>query len=149
MGTARVSPNGRYLAFMSERSLTGYDNRDANSGQPDEEVFLYDEASSHLVCASCDPTGARPDGIHVPGEGEFNEHPLPLVERVGTWGGRWLSGSIPSWTRPETEGNGLSAITTYQARYLSDDGRLFFDSADALVLVVCIPACKNRLSLSQ
>ena len=27
---------------MSERSLTGYDNRDAASGKPDEEVFLYD-----------------------------------------------------------------------------------------------------------
>ena len=31
--TARVSPDGRYLAFMSDRSLTGYDNRDALSGQ--------------------------------------------------------------------------------------------------------------------
>ena len=30
--TGRVSPNGRYLAFMSQRSLTGYDNRDAVSG---------------------------------------------------------------------------------------------------------------------
>ncbi len=28
--TARVSPDGRFLAFMSERSLTGYDNRDAS-----------------------------------------------------------------------------------------------------------------------
>ena len=28
--TARVSPNGRYLAFMSEASLTGYDNEDVN-----------------------------------------------------------------------------------------------------------------------
>ena len=26
--TARVSPNGEYLAFMSDRSLTGYDNED-------------------------------------------------------------------------------------------------------------------------
>ena len=39
--TARVSADGHWLAFMSERSLTGYDNRDARSGQPDEEVFLY------------------------------------------------------------------------------------------------------------
>jgi DNA-binding beta-propeller fold protein YncE len=34
--TARVSPNGRYLAFMSRESLTGYDNRDALSGEADE-----------------------------------------------------------------------------------------------------------------
>ena len=39
--TARVSPDGRWLAFSSERSLTGYDNHDAASGQPDQEVFLY------------------------------------------------------------------------------------------------------------
>ena len=32
--TARVSPNGRYLAFMSNRSLTGYDNHDVVTGRP-------------------------------------------------------------------------------------------------------------------
>ena len=37
--TSRVSPNGRFLAFMSERSLTGYENRDVSSGVSDEEVF--------------------------------------------------------------------------------------------------------------
>ena len=30
ISTARVSPNGRYLAFMSKMPLTGYDNLDAN-----------------------------------------------------------------------------------------------------------------------
>ena len=34
--TARVSPNGRWLAFMSDRRLTGYDNLDVASGVPDE-----------------------------------------------------------------------------------------------------------------
>ena len=58
--TARVSPDGGWLAFMSERSLTGYDNRDAVSGQPDEEVFLYDARSGRVVCGSCSPTGGRP-----------------------------------------------------------------------------------------
>ena len=60
--TARVSPNGRYLAFMSLVSLTGYDNTDAVSGQPDLEVYLYDAGSGRLVCVSCNPTGARPVG---------------------------------------------------------------------------------------
>ena len=32
--TARVSPDGVWLAFMSQRSLTGYNNRDAVSGKP-------------------------------------------------------------------------------------------------------------------
>ena len=61
---SRVSPNGRYLAFMSDKpSLTGYDNIDAVSGKPDEEVYLYDAVAGRLVCASCDPTGARPVGV--------------------------------------------------------------------------------------
>jgi hypothetical protein len=51
--TARVSPDGQYLTFMSERSLTGYENRDANSGEPDEEVFLYDANTGRTICASC------------------------------------------------------------------------------------------------
>ncbi len=43
--TAQVSASGEWLAFMSDRSLTGYDNEDLSSGTPgermDEEVFLY------------------------------------------------------------------------------------------------------------
>jgi hypothetical protein len=63
--TAVVSADGRWLAFMSELPLTGYDNRDAVSAQRDEEVFLYDAVSRRLVCASCNPTGARPHGAAV------------------------------------------------------------------------------------
>ena len=59
----RVSPNGRWLAFMSNRSLTGYDMHDAFSGRPDEEVYLYDASGDKLVCASCNPSGARPVGV--------------------------------------------------------------------------------------
>ena len=120
--TARVSPNGEYLAFMSDRSLTGYDNIDANSGVADEEVFLYGASSRRLVCASCDPTGARPVGIHDP-----STFPRLLVDKPAVWRGRWLAGSIPGWTAVNL------AYALYQSRYLSNEGRLFFDSADALV----------------
>ena len=123
--TSRVSPNGRYLAFMSERSLTGYDNRDAGSGVPDEEVFLYDASSKRLVCASCDPTGARPVG-----KLELNretEHSGPLTDYGNVWGGKWVAANIPGWTTESL----VSA--QYQSRYLSDSGRLFFNSGDALV----------------
>ncbi len=122
-GNWRVSPNGRWLAFMSRKSLTGYDNRDAVSGQPDSEVYLYHAETSpagalepgKLVCASCDPTGARPTGV--------NED----AERQG-----WTAASVPyrmeiaSFSFPEVG-------PLYQSRYLSDSGRLFFDSNDALV----------------
>ncbi len=60
--TARVSPDGQYLAFMSDRDLVGYDTADTATGHADEEVYLYDAETGRLVCASCDPTGARPHG---------------------------------------------------------------------------------------
>jgi hypothetical protein len=120
--TSRVSRDGRWLAFMSDRSLTGYDNRDAVSGELDEEVFLYGVSSGRLMCASCNPTGARPTGMFDTGK-----TPLLLVDLADVWGGRWLAGLIPGWT-PDRNHHAL-----YQSRYLSDNGRLFFDSSDALV----------------
>jgi hypothetical protein len=120
--TSRVSPDGRYLAFMSSRSLTGYDNSDANSGEQDEEVFLYDSDTGHVSCASCDPTGARPSGTLDAGA-----YPGLLGDSNAIWGGHWLASLIPGWTPID----GARAI--YQSRYLSDSGRLFFDSNEALV----------------
>jgi hypothetical protein len=57
-----VSPDGRWLGFSAEAPLTGYDNRDAKTGLADGEVYLYDAATEKLICASCNPTGARPIG---------------------------------------------------------------------------------------
>lgn len=122
--TARVSPDGQWLAFMSDRPLTGYDNHDASNGNRDEEVFLYHASSQALVCASCEPTGARPTGVFDPGLGEG---PSLLVDRARAWEGHWLAASLPGWTMHELNGSSVQ-----QPRYLSDSGRLFFDSADAL-----------------
>jgi hypothetical protein len=121
--TSRVSPNGRYLTFMSDRSLTGYENQDANSDVPDEEVFLYDVSTGRVVCASCDPTGGRPVGLLV--GGLFDERLVDYTREL--WENRWLAGNVPGWTTKDT------ASALYQSRYLSDSGRLFFNSADALV----------------
>ncbi len=119
--TARVSPDGRYLAFMSDRSLTGYQNMDAFSGKPDEEVYLYDASTQGLVCASCNPTGARPVGIEYGNAGR-------LVGGDRVWPpSAWLAANIPGWTPFRVDG------ALYQSRYLSDSGRLFFNSNDALV----------------
>ncbi|MGA2165289.1 MAG: hypothetical protein ABSH36_12570 [Solirubrobacteraceae bacterium] len=102
-----VTPEGSRLAFVSERSLTGYDNEQAEPGECENnigeagfretgkcrEVYLYDAEAGGmegLVCASCNPSGARPVGS---------------------------SGFTP------TEVN----------RNLAEDGRLFFESRDALV----------------
>jgi hypothetical protein len=122
--TARSSPNGRWFTFMSTRPLTGYDNRDAGSGQRDAEVFLYDAVNRSLSCVSCNPTGARPLGIF-----DTSREVLPhlLVDVPSSWRERWLAASIPGWTT-NSLGHAL-----YQSRYLSDSGRLFFNSSDALV----------------
>jgi WD40-like Beta Propeller Repeat len=73
---AVVSPNGNRLAFTSEASLTGYDNQQAAEKECEGEtaiallvenkkcleVYLYDAETNTLVCASCNPSGARPVG---------------------------------------------------------------------------------------
>jgi hypothetical protein len=85
--TVRVTSGGN-LAFESEQSLTGYDNEHAEAGECEErsniygqesgrcrEVYLYDAGSSSrpptLVCASCDPSGARPVGPASIGNGSL------------------------------------------------------------------------------
>jgi hypothetical protein len=119
---ARVSPDGEWLAFMSQRSLTGYTNRDAVSGEPDEEVYLYNGGTERLACTSCDPTGARPHGV------EYSGTNLSLVEGNKAWESTtWLAANVPGWSQYTL----TDAI--YQSRYLSNSGRLFFNSSDALV----------------
>jgi hypothetical protein len=64
-GAARVSPDGTRLLFLSRESLTGYDNTDLTTGEPDSEAFLYDGS---LTCVSCNPTLGRPIGsATIPG----------------------------------------------------------------------------------
>jgi NHL repeat len=130
--SARVSPNGRYLVFDSDRSLTGYDNADAVSGRPDEEVFRYDLTGDRLVCVSCNPTGARPVGVDDARQSLLVDRPHAWLEEsrtgpTGTEEGHWLAGNLPTW-QEHMKGGG-----TYQPRSLLDDGRVFFNSPDGLV----------------
>jgi DNA-binding beta-propeller fold protein YncE len=151
--TARVSPNGEWLAFSSERSLTGYDNQDVSeeesfveephgNGAPnppktkvhhDEEVFEYHAATDTLACASCDPTGARPVG-EIVREPLDNGLEAGLVNTVVDptqyefWDKiQWLAGDLPGGEAFE------GSAARYQPRALTDEGRLFFDSGSALV----------------
>jgi DNA-binding beta-propeller fold protein YncE len=129
--TDRVSPDGRYLAFMSRRALSGYDNRDAQSGKPDQEVFLYDSdaggGQGGLICASCEPSGGRPRGVQYK---QINTEDGGLAGGFAIWPeGAWIAASVPSWAAI-SENHGFAL---YQSRYLSDAGRLFFNAADALV----------------
>jgi hypothetical protein len=103
----KVSADGQHLAFMSVRPLTGYDNVDANSGEADAEVFLYDAGADELICGSCNPSGSRPSGSNV-----------------GSVKPRWVAAQILGWENSH-----------YDARWVSDDGsRLYFQSFDALAV---------------
>jgi DNA-binding beta-propeller fold protein YncE len=105
---ARVSPDGRHLAFMSTAPIGDYDNTDAISGKPDAEIYLY-QAGGQLHCISCNPTGARPVGRQII-DGAFPT-------------GIWAAARIP-----------VAENQLYAPRALSADGpRLFFESADALL----------------
>ena len=107
--TAEASPDGRYLAFLTQRPLdAGYDNNGPCTyvpvtetepthyvDGPCPEAYLYDSVTARLVCASCNPSGSAPLGWSV-------------LRRIND------GGAFP------------------QPRYLTDTGRLFFDSEDSL-----------------
>jgi len=122
----RVSPNGQWMTFMSQRELTGYDNHDAITGTPDYEVYLYHAPTESgaeagkLVCASCNPTGARPIGVEIPND-------FTLIASYTVWTGEHVAANLPLWDGVELGYN------LYQPRFLSDSGRLFFNSSDALL----------------
>ena len=86
---ARVSPNGRWLAFV-------FDPENDESFN----VYRYDAIADELVCASCNPAGATHSGLH----------------------GFSFSGGESDPAHIERSPNNLL-----------DDGRLFFESKDALV----------------
>jgi DNA-binding beta-propeller fold protein YncE len=114
----RASPNGEWFAFMSNSTLTSYDNRDAVTGQPDEEVYLYSAASGRLVCASCNPTGARPTG--APAENL----------RLAVYATRWetpIAATVPAWAPYR------NTFSVYDPRFLTNQGRLFFNAVEGLV----------------
>jgi hypothetical protein len=80
--------------------------------------------SGTVVCASCNPSGARPTGVL-----DTDAYPGLLVDRypLSNLHGHWLAGSITGWENEPRE------ASWYQPRYLSDSGRLFFNAADGLV----------------
>lgn len=121
---ADSSPSGRYLAFMSQRDLTHYDNRDATSGEAAQEVFRYDSLTARLKCVSCDSTGARPHSA-VPSQA-FGA----LVDPQGQW-------RLPTAaTLPEASAGvsvGAQPISFYRPRAALDNGRVFFNAIDSLV----------------
>ncbi|HEV7615876.1 MAG TPA: hypothetical protein VGO36_06570 [Solirubrobacterales bacterium] len=106
-GTARVSADGRHLAFVSAATgLADYDNRNLKTGTAEAEVYLYTAppgaGAGGLACASCRPNGERPL-------------------------------AAASLTGASFNGTGFNLAHSYKPRALSDAAnRLFFNSFDQL-----------------
>ncbi len=81
---SEATPDGRHLVFVSERSLTGYDNGQA------EEVFTYDYGSGRIICVSCKPTGESPTHPRFEPSQAAESAFLP-VSHVNTHVTRWMS----------------------------------------------------------
>jgi hypothetical protein len=62
---AQATPDGNYLLFISRNPLTGSDNRDRLSEEPDVEIYRFDRGAGSLVCVSCVPARSRPIGRQV------------------------------------------------------------------------------------
>ncbi len=120
--SASASPDGRYLAFMSDSSLTGYDNRDAKSNEAVEEVFRYDALSDRLDCISCNPSGASPEGK------VSSSNEVTGADNHSIWASRWVAAILPVPQESENEGFSL-----HRPRVVHDDGRVFFNAIDSLV----------------
>jgi len=130
---SQVSGDGRWLVFMSDRSLTGRDMRDARSGIPVEQVYLAHTqidgggvlTGSTLVCVSCLATGGRPTGV------EYDALTPGIDGNSTLWPAeRLLAGSVPAWTESQESQVGDAV---YQSRFVFGDGRVVFNSVDGLV----------------
>jgi hypothetical protein len=171
VNTAVVNPAGSQLAFISERSLPtvnfpkGYDAQQAqpNVGECEteletnevesgmcREVYLYDAETGGLVCASCNPSGARPVGpANLPGV-LFRTQPFASYRPRDLLAGGALffdsrdalvSGAVGGQRNVyEFEGGGVHAVSNvaggYESFFLdaSPDGEnAFFASADRLL----------------
>jgi hypothetical protein len=122
--SAQASPTGRFFTFTSERSLTGYENRNG-SGKLTTQVFVYDSDADEapLTCASCNPSGAAAVGEQILSNVQF----FP-PDPAQLWRKKWASAILPEATQTETEGRSL-----YRPRSMLDNGRVFFNSVDPLV----------------
>ncbi|HEX3043072.1 MAG TPA: hypothetical protein VHP56_13375 [Solirubrobacterales bacterium] len=122
--SATISPDGRYLAFTSQRSLTGYENQNA-ANQANTEVYLYDTQAGpdQLTCISCNPSGAAAVGEQLPGKVA-----LFPPDPGGLWAGRWVAATLPQATQSESSGPSF-----YRPRSVLNTGRVYFNSVDPLV----------------
>lgn len=142
-----ASPDGGSLAFESTESLTGFDNRvqsgsscqlteeEQFEGSPQcKEVYLYDWASNSLVCASCNPSNARPLGPSLlPGW----SNPFTQPHYLASDGGRVFFESFDALA--PADGNGRSDAYEFERNghgTCSSSSPSYTEEADGCVFLV-------------
>jgi hypothetical protein len=98
----RVTPDGRHLIFVDERSpfpAGGYDHsHSCNNGFGCREFYVYSADTGQLACASCNPSGAAAtgDAFVTGGSGAHGLADASLHEnRAVSADGRWVFFSSP------------------------------------------------------
>jgi hypothetical protein len=105
--TSRVTADGRYLLFRSQRKLTDYDNEGIG------HFYRYDAQGESILCVTCNRTGEAPATYIEP-----NESTTPGFPSLG-----WIA---PATLIPSSPAPVLPPV-------LSGDGnRFFFETTDAL-----------------
>jgi DNA-binding beta-propeller fold protein YncE len=112
-----VSPEGRYVTFISSVRLTSYDNDNAVAcatvvDEPFEghcpEVYVYDGQTKTLHCASCPPDGALSIGAAALPVATDSRNQLPNVDDLGQVFFYTASSLVPQDT------NGAEDVYEYQ-----------------------------------
>ncbi len=117
-GLQQTSPDGKWLTFESQKSLTGYDNVEPNSASA-EEFFLYSAVTGQLDCASCNPTGEP-----VIAEGGVPSVPGTAGEQFGVFRSRHLltdAGQVFFETREAlvpSDTNGVLDVYEYEGGHV-------------------------------
>ncbi len=149
-GIEQTSPDGKWLAFESKKSLTGYD--DAALGGEYSELYLYSAATGQLACSSCNPTGepaGAQGGVALRGEALGELHGVFPNRHVLTDAGQVFfetnEALVPSDTNGqrdvyEYEGGGAHLISSGTSSFetvledVSENGSdVFFRSNQQLV----------------
>ncbi len=122
--TARVSPDGNFIAFDSLGQLTDSDNLGPCVFTGDklevgacQEIFLYDAEQSQLSCASCAPGGEAPGGPAsigppIKSNGTINEKPVTYLQRFLSDSGQVFFNTVARLLPADT--NGLSNVYEYE-----------------------------------
>jgi hypothetical protein len=102
----QISPDGSHMAFLSNTQATAYVNTqldDLGRVTKWQEMYVYNPSNGGVLCASCIPSGAPPT--------IFSVETVPNAPLTHTY----------------------DVEASESGRFMADDGRVAFSTADALV----------------